>query len=450
MRNIILSIKRKCALKSGLQCGRTMRIRVRGTLTRVRPKIRVSAPGRGYRCIRILPLLSVFIIVTALSILALSEMSVVAKDTVTGVIGGGGAASRIMPGRAHTRLQHHKPTHQEKGMSFKMEPLLRRDALSVELTAQMVVNRYRGGVIANIIEKESVYRGPLHCSPPPRDCPSVPPNLYGRIDVETWLKETKPMPNINLTYVPKDCSPRHAVAIIIPYRDREKQLSMLMSYLPPILERQQLAYHIFIVEQIGNDTFNKGLLMNAGALTALEYHSYPGVMFHCLVFHDVDMLPEDDRILYSCPQQPRHLSVAVNELNYRLPYRQLVGGVFSIRTDHFLRVNGYSNLFWGWGGEDDDMGYRVEHVLLWISRPPEWIARYTMIKHEKRRPLARKVRTKLLRTSWRRYRLDGLNTAAYGLMEMKHISPILTHILIDVGHPPNSIKQLQQEEEGST
>lgn len=39
-------------------------------------------------------------------------MSVVAKDTVTGVIGGGGAASRIMPGRTHTRLQHHKPSHQ--------------------------------------------------------------------------------------------------------------------------------------------------------------------------------------------------------------------------------------------------------------------------------------------------------------------------------------------------
>lgn len=57
--------------------------------------------------------------------------------------------------------------------------------------------------------------------------------------------------------------------------------------------------------------------MNAGALTALDYPLLPGVMFHCLIFHDVDMLPEDDRILYSCPQQPRHLSVAVNELDYK-------------------------------------------------------------------------------------------------------------------------------------
>lgn len=92
---------------------------------------------------------------------------------------------------------------------------------------------------------------------------------------------------------------------------------------------------------------------------------------------------------------------------------------------------------------------RVEHVLSWISRPPEWIARYTMIKHEKRKPLARKVRTKLLRTSWRRYRLDGLNTAGYGLLSVRNRKPGYTHILIDVGHPPNSIRQLQQEEESS-
>ena len=39
----------------------------------------------------------------------------------------------------------------------------------------------------------------------------------------------------------------------------------------------------------------------------------------------------------------------------RLPYNALVGGVFSIRREHFQMVNGYSNLYWGWGAEDDDM-----------------------------------------------------------------------------------------------
>ncbi|CAB0002304.1 unnamed protein product [Nesidiocoris tenuis] len=240
------------------------------------------------------------------------------------------------------------------------------------------------------------------------------------------------------TWIPDDCTSRHSVAIIIPYRDREKQLNLLMKYLPPVLKRHQINYSIFVVEQMGNETFNKGVLMNAGFLTALDRPAN-GVMYHCFIFHDVDLLPEDDRNMYTCPPQPRHLSVAVNELHYKLPYRVLVGGVFAVRTEHFLRLNGYSNLYWGWGGEDDDMGYRVEHVLSSISRPPEWVARYTMIKHEKRRPLSRRVRTKLLRTSWRRYRLDGLNTVSYGLgpiVQHNHY----THVMIDVGPPPTTYR----------
>ena len=43
--------------------------------------------------------------------------------------------------------------------------------------------------------------------------------------------------------------------------------------------------------------------------------------FNCLVFHDVDLLPEDDRILYTCSDQPRHLSVAIDKFKYALPYK---------------------------------------------------------------------------------------------------------------------------------
>ena len=42
----------------------------------------------------------------------------------------------------------------------------------------------------------------------------------------------------------------------------------------------------------------------------------------------------------------------------RLAYQELVGGVLNMRTEHFQRLNGYSNLYWGWGAEDDDMAYR--------------------------------------------------------------------------------------------
>lgn len=42
--------------------------------------------------------------------------------------------------------------------------------------------------------------------------------------------------------------------------------------------------------------------------------------------------------------------------SYRLWYKEIVGGVLAMSMDDFRAVNGYSNMYWAWGGEDDDMG----------------------------------------------------------------------------------------------
>ena len=85
--------------------------------------------------------------------------------------------------------------------------------------------------------------------------------------------------------------------------------------------------------------------MNVGHLEAKEASDWD-----CFVFHDVDLLPEDDRNLYACaPEGPRHLSVAVNTFKYRLPYQMIFGGVTAFTEDQFERINGFSNMYWGWG-----------------------------------------------------------------------------------------------------
>ena len=66
------------------------------------------------------------------------------------------------------------------------------------------------------------------------------------------------------------------------------------------------------VFQSGNGTFNKGRIMNAAFKEALKLYD-----FQCIVFHDVDLVPEDDRNMYTCPWQPRHMSVAIDEHDYR-------------------------------------------------------------------------------------------------------------------------------------
>lgn len=52
--------------------------------------------------------------------------------------------------------------------------------------------------------------------------------------------------------------------------------------------------------------------MNVGFLEAQKLYDYD-----CFIFHDVDLIPEDDRNLYSCPQSPRHMSVAIDRMNYK-------------------------------------------------------------------------------------------------------------------------------------
>ena len=43
---------------------------------------------------------------------------------------------------------------------------------------------------------------------------------------------------------------------------------------------------------------------------------------------------------------------------YSLPYENYVGGVVALKEDLFVNMNGISNLYFGWGGEDDDIQRR--------------------------------------------------------------------------------------------
>ncbi|CAF0914004.1 unnamed protein product, partial [Didymodactylos carnosus] len=180
----------------------------------------------------------------------------------------------------------------------------------------------------------------------------------------------------------------------------------------------------------GNGTYNKAVLMNAAFIYASSEYD-----FQCFVFHDVDLIPEDDRNMYSCPLYPRHMSVAVDEMDYKLTYEELVGGVLTLKSDHFLMVNGYSNLYWGWGAEDDDLYYRLKEVSLKIIRPPPSIGRYKMLQHTKRTPSIWNKRAKLLYSAAKRYSWDGVSSVKYNLTNVTAY-PLFTHILVDVGSPP--------------
>ncbi|XP_017486385.1 PREDICTED: beta-1,4-galactosyltransferase 2-like, partial [Rhagoletis zephyria] len=275
--------------------------------------------------------------------------------------------------------------------------------------------------------------------PPPPPCPLIPSKLVGRLKV---LRHAPPMTELEAQladvqvggrYRPADCTPQYKVAIIVPYRDRDEHLRTFLFNIHPMLMRQNIEYGIFIVEQSGSDRFNRAKLMNVGFLEARNHLDYD-----CFIFHDVDLIPEDDRNLYTCPEQPRHMSVAIDKFRYRLPYKDLFGGVSALTREQFETVNGFSNEFWGWGGEDDDMSNRVRHHKFKITRYKPEIARYTMLKHQQDAPSAE--RYKKLYNGWRRYDSDGINSTKYQVLDTS-FKKLYTWILVDIFPPPMAKKK---------
>ena len=92
------------------------------------------------------------------------------------------------------------------------------------------------------------------------------------------------------TSKPAECLARTKLAVIIAYRDRAEHLKIFLHHMHPIFQRQLIDYRIFVIEQTGKEKFNRGALMNIGFLEANKVDN-----FDCFVFHDVDLVPEDDR-----------------------------------------------------------------------------------------------------------------------------------------------------------
>jgi hypothetical protein len=84
------------------------------------------------------------------------------------------------------------------------------------------------------------------------------------------------------------------------------------------------------------------------------------------VFHDVDMLPITAD--YSASLSPTHLVASATQFEKGIPYDTYFGGVTMFPNADFMQVNGFSNDFWGWGSEDDDLIRRCANEKLVITR----------------------------------------------------------------------------------
>ena len=135
---------------------------------------------------------------------------------------------------------------------------------------------YRNQSLCNSLVIETTTTSDEGLLPGLDDCPSLSPKLskhklklivnriykylllifsVGRAKVKTRIppiNETHPIfkyVTMGGHYEPSECQSIYKVAIIVPYRQRVQHLSTFLHHIHPFLQRQQIAYTIFLIEQ---------------------------------------------------------------------------------------------------------------------------------------------------------------------------------------------------------
>lgn len=153
----------------------------------------------------------------------------------------------------------------------------------------------------------------------------------------------------------------HRLAVLVPFRERFEELLQFIPHLGNFLNKQNINYHIFILNQIDRYRFNRASLINVGFLYTKNIYDY-------IAMHDVDLLPLNENLKYNYPNNgPYHVSSPQYHPKYH--YKTFVGGILLIKREHFENLNGMSNMYWGWGLEDDEFYVRIKDAGLNVYRP---------------------------------------------------------------------------------
>uniref|UniRef100_A0A8C6YPI4 Beta-1,4-galactosyltransferase n=1 Tax=Nothoprocta perdicaria TaxID=30464 RepID=A0A8C6YPI4_NOTPE len=225
-------------------------------------------------------------------------------------------------------------------------------------------------------------------------------------------------------YRPPHCLARYKSAILVAYRGQERYLRHFLYYLHPFLQRQQLSYSIYLIQQVGNGTFNRAKLLNVGVREAMKDEDWD-----CLLLHDVDLIPENDYNLYICDEYyPKHMASAMDKFQYNLPYKSFFGGVSALTPEHYMKMNGFPNTYWGDDGENDDIAIRIQLAGMKIVRTPSHLGHYKVMDYKEETEI---------QEPWRRktWKDDGMNSLEFKLLSKKK-HPLYTNITVDIGYVP--------------
>ena len=135
--------------------------------------------------------------------------------------------------------------------------------------------------------------------------------------------------------------------ILIPYRNRESELTYFLNNSYPLLKKNLEELEILVIEQVDGKQFNRGKILNIGFNESESDYYFT---------HDVDINPLEEIIktLYNEEVLCNDIMGIYTSCNNTL------GGIIKFRSSTYENINGFPNNFWGWGCEDKDLQNRAE------------------------------------------------------------------------------------------
>jgi beta-1,4-galactosyltransferase 1 len=202
------------------------------------------------------------------------------------------------------------------------------------------------------------------------------------------------------------------LAVIIPFRDRHAHLWTILPMLGEHLAA--IPHTMTVVEQADDKPFNRGKLLNVGAVLAADCDYY--------CFHDVDLVPAwrpGHRPGYRYTRAIAHM--VGRRLDFPAPRcsPNSLGGVVLFARRAFEAINGFSNEYWGWGQEDNDLYARAVLSGVPVAYRPY---RYRALAHpaayrcDHRHWGANCARYDLINRGSREYLTEGLSSLSYDLV----------------------------------
>ncbi|XP_038057458.1 beta-1,4-galactosyltransferase 6-like isoform X2 [Patiria miniata] len=225
---------------------------------------------------------------------------------------------------------------------------------------------------------------------------------------------------------PRHCAPRWKVAVVVPFRDRFTQLPLFLRHLVPFMKKQLLEFGIYIIEQSNDEAFNKAFLMNVGFLESLRFQDWD-----CVVHHDVDHIPLSYANYYGCGEMPRHFMSGEDTWDYKILYPDIFGQVFGVTRKQMEVINGFPNVYWGWGVEDDAIYSRILLHGYNRTRPEGEVGYYDTIRRDHKQSDSNKVRHCLLRHGRERVDSDGLYNIWYPVPRVT-LEPLYVNVSVDI------------------